>query len=70
MIKSVKFKNFRNLNTVYDFDKTLNIIVGKNGSGKTNILDGIKLAFSTITGEYFKKEKVILLTVMILIQLS
>lgn len=54
MIKSVEFKNFRNLNGIYNFDNRLNVIIGKNNSGKTNILDGIKLAFSTITNDYFK----------------
>lgn len=54
MIKSVEFKNFRNLNGIYNFDNRLNVIIGKNNSGKTNVLDGIKLAFSTITNDYFK----------------
>lgn len=52
MIKSVEFKNFRNVNGLYTFNKTLNIIIGKNSTGKTNILDGIKVAFSTITDDY------------------
>lgn len=43
MIKSVEFKNYRNLNGKYMFNNTLNIIFGKNNSGKTNLLDGIKL---------------------------
>lgn len=54
MIKSVEFKNFRNLNGIYNFDNRLNVIIGKNNSGKTNVLDEIKLAFSTITNDYFK----------------
>lgn len=54
MIKSVEFKNFRNLNGIYNFDNILNVIIGKNNSGKTNILEGIKLAFSTITNDYFR----------------
>ena len=54
MIKSVEFKNFRNLNGIYNFDNRLNVIIGKNNSWKTNVLDGIKLAFSTITNDYFK----------------
>lgn len=57
MIKSIKFENFRNLDAKYNFDNNLNIIVGKNNSGKTNLLDGIRLAFSTITDDYFKVEK-------------
>lgn len=53
MIKSIEFNNFRNLKEKYEFNKKLNIIMGKNNSGKTNLLDGIKLAFSTITNDYF-----------------
>lgn len=54
MIKSIEFKNFRNINGKYIFNKKLNVIVGKNNSGKTNLLEGIKLAFSCITSDYFK----------------
>lgn len=54
MIKSVEFKNFRNLNKKYIFDENLNIVIGKNNSGKTNLLDGIKIAFSAITSDYFR----------------
>ena len=57
MIKSVEFKNFRNLDRKYEFNNTLTVIMGKNNSGKTNLLDGIKLAFSTITNDYFKINK-------------
>ena len=35
MIKSVEFKNFRNINGKYIFNNNLNVIVGKNNSGKT-----------------------------------
>lgn len=54
MIKSIEFKNFRNINGKYIFNKKLNVIVGKNNSGKTNILEGIRLAFSCINNDYFK----------------
>lgn len=57
MIKSVEFKNFRNLEGKYEFNNTLTVIMGKNNSGKTNLLDGIKLAFSIITNDYFKINK-------------
>lgn len=57
MIKSIEFNNFRNLKEKYEFNKTLNVIMGKNNSGKTNLLDGIKLAFSTITNDYCKINK-------------
>lgn len=54
MIKSVEFRNFRNINGKYIFNNNLNVIVGKNNSGKTNLLEGIRLAFSCITNDYFK----------------
>lgn len=54
MIKSVEFKNFRNLDGKYEFDNNLNVLIGKNNSGKTNILEGIRLAFSVISNDYFK----------------
>lgn len=57
MIKSIEFINYRNLNQKLEFDKKLNIIFGNNNFGKTNILDGIRLAFSTITNDYFKINK-------------
>lgn len=57
MIKSIELENFRNLNGKYEFQKNLTIIVGKNNSGKTNLLDAIKLSFSTITNDYYKINK-------------
>ena len=43
-INNIKFSNFRNFAEYkLSFDKKLNIFVGKNGSGKTNILEGISL---------------------------
>ncbi|MGN1338317.1 MAG: ATP-dependent nuclease [Candidatus Coprovivens sp.] len=57
MIDSIEFENFRNLNNNYILNEKMNIIFGKNSSGKSNLLDGIKLSFSLITGEYFKISK-------------
>lgn len=57
MIEKVEFQNFRNLKGEYSFDTPLCTIFGKNNSGKTNILDGIRLAFSCITNDYFKINK-------------
>ena len=43
-IKSIEFKNFRNFeNFKISFDNKINILFGKNGCGKTNILEGISL---------------------------
>lgn len=64
MIKEITFSNFRNLDGTYIFGKELNVVTGKNNSGKTNLLDGIRLAFSSLTNDYFKIKKVILRIVM------
>ena len=55
--KNINFSNYRNF-TRYSlsFDKSLNIILGKNGSGKTNILEGISLFEK---GRGFRKEKIV-----------
>ncbi len=43
-IKSINFNNFRNFNSYkLTFDGNLNIFFGKNGCGKTNILEGLSL---------------------------
>lgn len=58
MIDYIEFENFRNLDGKrYLIKKSLTAIVGANSSGKTNILDGIRYAFSAISGDYFKVEK-------------
>ena len=44
IIKYIEFKNFRNFSSYKNvFDNKLNILFGDNGSGKTNILEGISL---------------------------
>lgn len=59
MIESIKFEHFRNLDerTFYLNNDICNYIFGKNNSGKSNLIDGIMLAFSTITDSFFKIEK-------------
>ena len=43
-IKNIEFINFRNFkNFKISFDNRINILFGDNGSGKTNILEGISL---------------------------
>ena len=42
LIKSLTIENFRNFNSfVIDFDKSLNVISGLNGSGKTSLLEAV-----------------------------
>lgn len=44
MLKAISIENFRNLQkTRLDFSETVNIIVGDNGQGKTNLLEAIYL---------------------------
>lgn len=57
MIRHIEFENFRNLSGKYLLETQLTMIVGKNSSGKTNLLDGVRYAFSALTGEYIKIEK-------------
>ena len=58
MIQAVSFKNFRNLDgKSYSFEKDFNILIGKNSDGKTNVLEGVRLAFSAFDGNYVKVDK-------------
>lgn len=59
MIKSISFNNFRNLDKKsFKFnDGVCTFVVGKNNTGKSNLLDGIRLAFSSFTDNYFKVNK-------------
>ncbi|MDD4479289.1 MAG: AAA family ATPase, partial [Mesotoga sp.] len=44
-LHSVELENFRNHeNSLYEFDKGVNLILGKNGSGKSSIIEAIGLA--------------------------
>ena len=55
-IKNICFNNFRNFNkSSFDFSSSTNVILGKNGSGKTNILEGLSLLEK---GKGFKKDKI------------
>ena len=41
-LNSLKLINFRNYDNLYiDFNKKVNLLVGKNGQGKTNIVESI-----------------------------
>ena len=54
-IKSLVLKNYRSYeNSSFDFDEKLNILVGKNAQGKTNILEAI---FYAVIGKSFKTSK-------------
>ena len=56
-VSNIKLKNYRNFQYFEnDFDNNCNVIYGKNGSGKTNILESISL-FDRGTG--FRNDKLI-----------
>lgn len=58
MIEKISFTNYRNLDgKTYTFKDNLGVVIGKNGDGKTNLLEGIKLAFSSFDGSYMKVNK-------------
>ncbi|NND16085.1 MAG: AAA family ATPase, partial [Eudoraea sp.] len=41
-LKSLSITNYKNFESAsFEFDKTINCLVGDNGKGKTNILDAI-----------------------------
>ncbi|MCD4826987.1 MAG: AAA family ATPase [Acholeplasmataceae bacterium] len=54
MINQMVFTRFRNLSGVYKMNQQINCFVGANSSGKSNLLDGVRLAFAILKGEYFK----------------
>ena len=55
--KDIKFNNYRNFSkSSFLFIEKCNILIGKNGTGKTNILEGISLFEK---GRGFRKEKIL-----------
>lgn len=54
-IKSLTLKNYRSYSDKsFKFDKNLNVLVGKNAQGKTNVLEAI---FYAVIGKSFKTSK-------------
>lgn len=54
-IKSLEIKNFRNYEDFsIEFDKNLNIIIGKNAQGKTNLIEAV---FLSSIGKSFRTSK-------------
>lgn len=57
LIKSLKYTNYKGLGTgEIKFDPRLTVVVGKNGSGKSSILQGVSLAASWVIAR-IKSEK-------------
>lgn len=56
IINSVQIKNFRNLNIATPFTQGINIVLGRNGAGKSNFLDSIHyLAFANSFKKFSEK---------------
>jgi len=56
MIKSIRFENFFCFkNTIIELEKDTNVLIGINGSGKTNFLKAIKLLYEGVAGIGLKK---------------
>ena len=54
-ILDINYLNFRNLkDSKLSFDKKFNLFLGKNGQGKTSILEAI---YFTATGKSFRTKK-------------
>ena len=59
-IEHLKLTNFRNYSSLeIDFNKNVNIIIGDNGKGKTNILESIYVLSLTKTHRYGVEENLI-----------
>ncbi|MCD4820153.1 MAG: AAA family ATPase [Candidatus Cloacimonetes bacterium] len=57
MLKSIRFENFLSFkNSKIELEKQPNILIGINGSGKTNFLKAIRLLYDGITGTGLKNQ--------------
>jgi len=57
-IESLHLKNFRKFKTLdLVFNKGLNVLIGENDSGKTAIIDAIKLVLGTHSNDWIRLEK-------------
>ncbi len=57
MLESITYQNFRNIDFKNIKADKINVIYGKNASGKTNMLEGI---FMLLNGHSFKKSNIII----------
>ena len=49
MLSKIELLNFRNISRLQlDFEKGVNLLVGKNGQGKTNIIESIYFLTTTL----------------------
>lgn len=60
LVEKINLNNFRNFKEIsLDFKENINILVGKNGIGKTNILESIYTALTASSFKAFKQEEMI-----------
>lgn len=55
-IKSVKFKNCKSLKDISLSNNDLNLLIGENGTGKTNIIKALDYFYSNLTEDNFNEE--------------
>lgn len=56
-ISSVKIRNYRNLsNNIFDLNKDVTTLIGENGTGKTNVLNAIKIVLDNRNKSKFTKK--------------
>ena len=57
-LSKVILKNFRKFKYLeVPFKDGLNVLIGENDSGKTTIIDAIRIALGTQSNEYYKLEE-------------
>ena len=54
MIKEIKIENFKSIQSLNLELGRLNVFIGANGSGKSNILEGIAVGMAAMTSKYEK----------------
>lgn len=69
-IKKLTIKNFRAFDEdgiTLQFNKGVNAIIGENNSGKSAVMDAIRIAFSTVT---YKKDIFLLELIFMLVKME
>ena len=60
IVEKIYLNNFRNFKDIsLDFDEKINVLIGKNGIGKTNILEAIYISLTASSFRLSKQEEFI-----------